>query len=105
MTNDLQFEFMGFNSDEKIKNFVSRVAEALHCSAHSDSAMKLMIEKSKNADRASCRIVSQAGTFVGDSISENPVKAMQQIEQKLRKELDDWNVRRFEKPAHKSKTI
>ncbi len=96
MTNDLQFEFMGFSPDDKIKNFVSRVAETLHYSAPSDSAMKLVVEKSKNAIRASCRIASQAGTFVADSISDNPIRAVQQIERKIRKELDDWKMRRFE---------
>ncbi len=105
MTSDLQFEFMGFNPDEKIKNFVSRVAEALHYSAPSDSAMKLVIEKSKNAIRASCRIASQAGTFVADSISDNPVRAVQQIERKIRKELDDWKMRRFERATFENETI
>lgn len=105
MTNDLQFEFMGFDPDEKIKNFVSRVAETLHYCAPSDSAMKLVIEKSKNAVRASCRIASQAGTFVADSISDSPVKAVQQIEQKIRKELDDWKMRRFESTASENQTI
>lgn len=105
MTNDLQFEFMGFDPDEKIKNFVSRVAEALHYSAPSDSAMKLVVERSKGAIRASCRIASQAGTFVADSISDNPVRAVQQIESKIRKELDNWKVRRFEKNKSETKII
>lgn len=105
MANDLQFEFMGFNPDDKIKKFVSRVAEALHYSAPSDSAMKLVLEKSKNAIRASCRIASQAGTFVADSISDNPIRAVQQIERKIRKELDAWKMRRFERPAHENKAI
>lgn len=105
MTNDLQFEFMGFDPDEKIKNFVSRVAETLHYSAPSDSAMKLVVEKSKGAIRASCRIASQAGTFVADSIGDNPVRAVQQIENKIRKQLDNWKVRRFERNKSETKII
>lgn len=105
MKNDLQFEFMGFNPDDKIKNFVSRVAETLHYSAPSDSAMKLVVEKSKNAIRASCRIASQTGTFVADSISDNPIRAVQQIERKIRKELDQWKARRFERVVSENKTI
>lgn len=105
MTNDLQFEFMGFNPDDKIMNFVSRVAETLHYSAPSDSAMKLVVEKTKNAIHASCRIASQAGTFVADSISDNPVRAVQQIERKIRKELDQWKLRRFEKYASETKIV
>jgi ribosome-associated translation inhibitor RaiA len=105
MTNDLQYEFMGFKPDEKINSFVSRVAETLHYSAPSDSAMKLVIKKSKNRIRASCRIASLAGTFVADSISDNPIRAVQQIEQKIRKELDDWKMRRFERVASENKAV
>lgn len=105
MTNDLQFEFMGFDPDDKIKSFVSRVAETLHYSAPSDSAMKLVVEKSKNAIRASCRIASQAGTFVADSISDSPIRAVQQIERKIRKELDDWKIRRFERNVSETESI
>lgn len=105
MTNDFQFEFMGFSPDDKIKSFVSRVAEKLHYSAPSDSAMKLVVEKSKNAIRASCRIASQAGTFVADSISDSPIRAVQQIERKIRKELDDWKVRRFEQNVAETESV
>lgn len=105
MTNDLRYEFMGFKPDEKIKSFVSSVAETLHYSAPSDSAVKLVIEKTKNAIRASCRIASQAGTFVADSISDNPMKAVQQIDQKIRKELDDWKSRRFQGAGSENKII
>lgn len=96
MTNDLQFEFMGFNPDERIKSFVSEVAQALHYSAPSDSTMKFVVEKSRNAIRASCRIVSQAGIFGVDSISDTTVGAVQQIERKMRKKLNQWKIRRFE---------
>ncbi len=105
MTNDLQFEFMGFDPDEKIKNLVSRVAETLHYSAPSDSTMKLVVEKSKGAIRASCRIASQVGTFAADSIGDNPVRAVQKIENKIRKQLDIWKVRRFERNKSETKII
>lgn len=99
MTNDVQFEFMGFNPDEKMRNFISLVAEKLHVSAPSDAGLKLVIEKGKGAVRASCRIVSRAGNFVADSISDHPIKAVQQIENKIRHQIDEWKARRFEKES------
>ena len=100
MTEDFQFEFMGFNPDEKMRSFVSNVAETLHYSAPSDSAMKLVVEKTEKAIRASCRIASPAGTFVADSINDNPMRAVQQIERKMRRKLDHWKMRRFEEGGH-----
>lgn len=105
MTNDFQFEFMGFDPDEKTKNFVSRIAESLHYSSPSDSALRLVVEKSKGAIRASCRIASQAGTFVADSVGDNPVRAVQQIENQIGKQLDNWKVRRFERNKSEPKII
>ncbi|MBL7671378.1 MAG: hypothetical protein JNM39_12915 [Bdellovibrionaceae bacterium] len=97
MMNDVQFEFMGLNPDDKIRNFVSTVAERLHFSAPSDSGMKLVLEESKDAIRASCRIVSLAGTFVADAVSDNPVRAVQQIEKEMGGQLDEWKRCRFGK--------
>lgn len=105
MTNDLQFEFVGFEPNEQIKSLVSRVAETLHYSAPSDSAMKLVVEKSKGAIRASCLIASQVGIFAADSVGDNPIRAVQQIENKVRKQLDSWKVRRFERDKSETKVI
>jgi ribosome-associated translation inhibitor RaiA len=99
MTKDVQFEFMGFKPDEQIKTFVSSVVDQLHFSAPSDAALKLVIKKSKDMIRASCRIASQAGTFVADTMSDNPIRAVQQIENKIRRQLDHWKKIRFEKTA------
>lgn len=105
MTNDVQFEFLGFSPDEQIKNFVSSTADQLYFSAPSDSALKLVVERSKNAIRASCRIASQAGVFVADAMSDSPVRAVRQIESKIRRQLDDWKKRRFEKAERSSSSV
>jgi ribosome-associated translation inhibitor RaiA len=96
MMNDIKFEFKGFRPDEKIENFVSAVTDKLHWSAPSDSSLKFILEKSKNAVLASCRIVSQTGTFMAEAIHENPIRAIQQIETKIRDQLEKWKRHRFE---------
>lgn len=96
MTNDVQFEFIGFKPDQNIRNFVTTVAEKIYFGAPSDSAMKLVIEEGKLAIRASCRIASQAGTFMADTIGDTPIQAVQQIEGKMRDQLESWKKRRFE---------
>jgi ribosome-associated translation inhibitor RaiA len=95
MTNDVQFEFMGLDPDYKLRAFVALAAEKLHFSAPSDSAMKLAIRKGKDAFQASCRIASQAGIFVAETISDNPVRAIQQLEHKVRTQVEEWKNRRF----------
>jgi hypothetical protein len=95
MRNDLQFKFKGFKPDEKVRKFVSIVAERLLFSAPSDSVMQLVVKQGKHAIQASCRIASQAGTFVADSINDNPIRAVQQIENKIREQLDIWKKSRF----------
>lgn len=96
MINDVQFEFLGFNPDERVKEFVSNIADRLHLSAPSDSGLKLVIEKSKDAIRASCLIASQAGVFVADAVSDSPIQALRQIEAKISRQLDRWKKHRFE---------
>ncbi len=97
MTHDVKFEFLGFDPDERIRYFASTVAETIHFSAPSDSTLKIVVEKSKDVILASCRIVSQSGTFMADAISDNPMKAIQLIERKIRDQLDAWKRHRFEK--------
>ena len=93
---NIQFEFMGFDPDYEIKSFVSMVAEKLQLKSPSDAALKLVIEKGKGAIKASCRIASQAGTFVAEAVSDSPVKAVQQIEKKIKEQLDNWKAWRFQ---------
>jgi ribosome-associated translation inhibitor RaiA len=95
MTNDVHFEFMGLDPDYNLRAFVSLAAEKLHFSAPSDSAMKLVIRKGKDAFQASCRIASQTGTFVAEAMGESPIRAIQQLEQKVRTQVEEWKSRRF----------
>ena len=61
----------------------------------SDASMKLAIKKGKKAVAASCRIVPQAGTFVAEAISENPIRAIELLEMKMRIQLHSWKSHRF----------
>lgn len=96
MGHDVFFEFEGFDPGYEIKNFVSSIAEKLHLSAPSDSALKFVLRKSKGAVRASCKIASQAGTFVAEAMSDNPIHAVTKVEKKIRQQLEQWLRSRFE---------
>lgn len=94
---DLQFEFQGFKPDEKIKNIFSTVAEKIHLSGPSDSTTKLVVKKTKNAVEVSCSVASRVGLFMADSVSGDPVLALQKLERKMRDQIEKWKKRRFEK--------
>lgn len=96
MRNDnVSFEFIGFNPEHDLKNFLATVAENLHLRSPSDSAMKVAIKFSRGVVKASCRIASHAGVFMAEAISDSPIKAMNKIEQKIGEQLKGWKSRRF----------
>ncbi len=96
MRNDcVQFEFLGFDPEYEIRSLITNVAEKLHLSAPSDSAMKVAIKRGKGAIQASCRIASHAGTFFAEAVSDSPIKAIKKIEEKISHQLDSWKRRRF----------
>jgi ribosome-associated translation inhibitor RaiA len=96
MRNDcVQFEFVGFDPEYEVRNFIATVAEKLHLSSPSDSAIKVAMKLSRGAVRASCRIASHAGTFVAEAVGENPIKAIKKVEEKIADQLDSWERRRF----------
>lgn len=96
---NMQFEFMGFDPDYKIRARIESVAEKISGIAPSDAAIKMAVQKGKGAIRASCRIASKAGVFVAEAASKNPILAVQQIEKKIKHQLDDWKAWRFRRPA------
>lgn len=91
----VQFEFIGFDPEYEVWNFISTVAEKLHLSSPSDSAIKVAMKVSRGVVRASCRIASHAGTFMAEAISDNPIKAIKRVEEKISEQLDGWKHRRF----------
>lgn len=95
---NVQFDFRGFNPDFEMKNFISTVAEKIHLNAPSDAVMKMAMQKGKGAIKAYCRIVSRAGTFVAEAVSDSPVRAVQQVEHKIRAQLETWKAWRFLSP-------
>jgi hypothetical protein len=93
---DMQIEFMGFDPGFEMRSIAATVAEKIHFSAPSDAAMKLAVKKCRGAVQASCRIASQAGLFIAEVASDNPVRALHQIDIKIRSQLEAWKKRRFE---------
>ena len=102
MGNDLQLKFINFEPGPDIQNFVSLIGERLHLSAPSDAALRLVISKSKDAFQVSCKIVSRAGTFVADAISESPVQAVRRVEVKIRQQLKTWIRHRYQPHTERS---
>lgn len=92
---NVQLEYQGFNPDYQIRTFVSKVTEKLHLISPSDAAISLAFKKGKRAITASCRISSQAGTFFAETVSDSPIRAVQQIEYKIKQQLDHWKNWRF----------
>jgi len=96
MRNDcVQFEFIGLDPEYEVRNFISTVAEKLHFSSPSDSAIKVAMKVSRGVVQASCRIASHAGTFMAEAISDNPIKAIKKVEEKIAEQLEGWKQRRF----------
>lgn len=96
MGNDLQLKFINFEPRPEFQSFVSLIGERLHLSAPSDAVLKLAIRKSKDAIEVSCKIVSCAGTFVAEAVSENQIQAVRRVEAKIRKQLKAWIRKRFQ---------
>lgn len=95
MPGDVTLEFLGFESESALKNLAQLIAENLQTSSPSDSFLKLVLKKGVGVAEASCKIASQVGTFVADSVSENPYRAVQEIEWKIKSQLDNWKQQRF----------
>lgn len=96
MRNDcVQFEFIGLDPEYEVRNFISTVAEKLHLSSPSDSVIKVAMKVSRGVVQASCRIASHAGTFMAEAISDNPIKAIKKVEEKIAEQLEGWKQRRF----------
>lgn len=96
MIDDIKLEFKGFKPNEKINNEVAHVTERLYLNSPSDSFIKLVFEKSKNKIHATCKIISQSGTFIADAINDNPIQIFRQIEEQIQKQIEDWRARRFD---------
>ena len=92
---NVEYEFMGFDPEYEIKSVIATIADKLYFSAPSDSAMKLAVKKSQGAIKASCRIASQVGTFVAEATGENPIRAIQRLEKRIKYQLDSWKMNRF----------
>lgn len=95
LTENVKFEFVEFQPEPETKNLIATVVDRIYLSAPSDSFLKLAIKKSRGAIQASCRITSQVGSFVVVTSGQNPVRALQRLEQRMKNQLDSWKSNRF----------
>lgn len=91
----MQFEFIGFDPGHEFKKFILAVTEKMQFNAPSDSLISMALRKGTNAVKASCRVVSLAGVFVAEAVSDSPADAIRQIESKIKVQLDRWKRLRF----------
>lgn len=97
ITENVEYEFMGFDPEHEVKNFIAQIAYKFYYSAPSDSGIKLAIQQSHGLVKASCRIASQVRPFVAEATEKNPILALRQLENKIKHQLDSWKMNRFER--------
>ncbi|MCB9026778.1 MAG: hypothetical protein H6625_10705 [Bdellovibrionaceae bacterium] len=95
LNHSIKFEFIGFDPDYKTRSYITSVAERLQSLSPSYSFIKVAMNKGKNVVKASCKIVSQAGEFVAESLCNDPVSAILQIEADIMEQLNEWKKHRF----------
>ncbi len=92
---NLNIEMRGIHPSSHLDKMLRDLADAIHWQSPSDSCLKIFIEQSKGTIKASCRIASQTGVFVANSVSDCPEKSLRMLEQKIQKKLDEWKRNRF----------
>ncbi len=94
-TNEISLEFSDFVPDFGFKDFLALTAERLQCGAPSDSNVRLAIKRSGDSVKVICRIVSFAGTFIGEAINRSAYLATEEVESMIVRQLNVWKVFRF----------
>lgn len=74
---------------------IQNVADSIHWQSPSDACLKIVCEKTKEAIKASCRVVSQAGTFMAEVVSDCPEWGIKKLEKEIQKQLNVWKQNRF----------
>jgi hypothetical protein len=97
ITENVEYEFMGFDPEHEVKSFIAQIADKFYYSAPSDSGIKLAVQKSHGLVKAWCRIASHVGPFVAEATGENPILALKRLENKIKHQLDSWKMNRFER--------
>ena len=93
---EVQIEFVGISPEREMRNLIATIAERLHFSAPSDSAIRVGMSKDgRNKLHASCRIASKAGTFIAVATGQKPAQTLALLEQKVNDQLLGWKRTRF----------
>lgn len=95
MSYEFDLKFEDFTPDDDTKTCVNGIAEKLQSSAPSDADLTMAVRRSAGKILATCRIVSQAGIFVAEAIADQPIRAVLEVEDKIRLQLRHWKSRRF----------
>jgi len=97
LCHSIKYEYKDITPSYEEKNFIETLAENLHMSSPSDSAMKVVVQENGDYRRVSCQIVSFSQRFEADAISDCPKRAMQEVERQLMPQIDKWKELRFNK--------
>jgi ribosome-associated translation inhibitor RaiA len=91
----IEFEFVGFNPEYELREFISSVADRIYNLSPSDSSMRLVMKKNRNSIQVSCMVISRAGVFSANATCNCPKLAIQKIEEAIRYQLEKWRQCRF----------
>lgn len=92
---NLNIELKGIKPSGKFERLIHNVADSIHWQSPSDACLKIVCEQTKEAIKASCRIVSQAGTFMAEVASDCPERCVKKLEKEIQKQLNVWKQNRF----------
>lgn len=91
------FDFIGFNPTPDLAEFAAHRFNRIHSEAPSDSFALATIRKTiQGTFQAALKINSSVGTFVAETISEDPQKAITSLSEHIRSQLRLWKSYRFD---------
>ncbi len=90
------FDFIGFEPEPALVDFAKARFGRIHNEAPSDSFAFATIRKTlEGGFKAALKINSSVGTFVAESISEDPQRAIAELCARIRSQLRLWKRDRF----------
>lgn len=89
------FNFIGFEPSPTLETVAKTLFGRIHNEAPSDSFAFATVRKTLEGFQAALKINSSVGTFVAETISEDPQKAMVALSRRIRSQLRIWKRERF----------
>lgn len=90
------FNFVGFEPEPALVDYAKARFGRIHDESPNDSFAFATIRKTiEGGFQAALKINSSVGTFVAESISEDPIKAIADLSANIRSQLQAWKRNRF----------